>query len=52
MNKTCRLIFKWYLKPLWKEIVNTIKKFVIDNNISIRTIKQRLKEEKEKEKNN
>ena len=48
MNKTCRLIFNWYLKPLWKEIVKTIKKFIKDNNISFKTIKEKLKEEKKK----
>ena len=48
MNKTCRLIFNWCLKPLWKEIVKTIKKIIKDNNISFKTIKEKLKEEKEK----
>lgn len=31
MNKTCRMIVKLYLKPLWNKIIETIKKFIKDN---------------------
>lgn len=48
MNKNIRFIYKWYIQPLFKEIVETVKKFIKDNNISFKTVKEKLKEEKEK----
>lgn len=33
MNKTCRMIVKLYLKPLWNNILGIIKKFIKDNKI-------------------
>lgn len=48
MNKTWRMIVRLYLKPLWNKILETIKKFVKDNNITFNSVKEKIKEEKEK----
>ena len=48
MNKTWRMIVRLYLKPLLEKILETIKKFVKDNNITFKTVKDKIKEEKEK----
>lgn len=51
MNKNCRLIVKWYLKPLFKKILETIKLFIKENNITLKSIKEKLKEEEKNENN-
>jgi hypothetical protein len=43
MNKTCRMIIKLYLKPLWNKILETIKKFIKDNNITFNSVKEKKK---------
>lgn len=34
MDKNIRFIYKWYIQPLFKEIVETVKKFIKEEKSS------------------